>query len=51
MRRLRRCAGIKLEDLNSILAELAKNGKIRINAEIWPFYEGPDDPDGLDPAG
>ena len=32
--RLRRCAGIKLADLNLILSELARDGKIRITGEI-----------------
>ena len=31
--RLRRCAGIKLADLNPILGELAREGKIRIPGE------------------
>jgi len=31
--RLRRCAGIKLADLNLILGELAREGKIRISGE------------------
>jgi len=30
--RLRRCAGIKLADLDPMLAELAKEGRIRIGA-------------------
>jgi len=32
--RLRRCAGIKLADLNLILGELTKDGKIRITGEV-----------------
>ena len=32
--RLRRCAGMKLTDLDPILAELAKEGKIRISGEV-----------------
>lgn len=32
--RLRRCAGIKLADLNLILGELAREGRIRITGEI-----------------
>ena len=32
--RLRRCAGIKLADLNLILGELAREGRIRINGEV-----------------
>jgi hypothetical protein len=31
--RLKRCAGMKLADLDSILGELAKGGKIRISGE------------------
>jgi hypothetical protein len=31
--RLRRCAGMKLADLDGILGELAKEGKIRISGE------------------
>jgi hypothetical protein len=31
--RLRRCAGIKLADLNLILGELAREGRIRISGE------------------
>jgi hypothetical protein len=31
--RLRRCAGIKLADLNLILSELARDGRIRITGE------------------
>ena len=31
--RLRRCAGIKLADLNLILSELAREGRIRIAGE------------------
>jgi len=30
--RLRRCAGMKLADLDSILGELVRAGKIRIDA-------------------
>jgi len=33
-RRLRRCAGIKLADLNLILGELAREGMIGISDEI-----------------
>ena len=32
--RLRRCAGIKLADLNLILGELAREGRIRITGEM-----------------
>ena len=32
--RLRRCARIKLADLNLILGELAREGKIRITGEM-----------------
>lgn len=32
--RLRRCAGIKLADLNLILGELARDGRIRITGDI-----------------
>jgi len=32
--RLRRCAGIKLADLNLILGELAREGRIRISGEV-----------------
>ena len=32
--RLRRCAGIKLADLNLILGELAQEGRIRITGEV-----------------
>ena len=32
--RLRRCAGIKLADLNLILEELAREGMIRITGEV-----------------
>jgi hypothetical protein len=32
--RLRRCAGIKLADLNLILAELSREGRIRITGEV-----------------
>ena len=32
--RLRRCAGIKLADLNLILGELAREGMIRITGEV-----------------
>ena len=32
--RLRRCAGIKLADLNLILGELAREGRIRITDEV-----------------
>jgi hypothetical protein len=32
--RLRRCAGMKLADLNLILGELAREGKIRITGEM-----------------
>jgi hypothetical protein len=32
--RLRRCTGIKLADLNLILSELAREGKIRITGEV-----------------
>ena len=32
--RLRRCTGIKLADLNLILGELTREGRIRINGEI-----------------
>jgi len=32
--RLRRCAGIKLADLNLILGELAREGRIRITGEV-----------------
>jgi len=32
--RLRRCAGIKLADLNLILSELAREGRIRITGEV-----------------
>ena len=32
--RLRRCAGIKLADLNLILGELAREGRIKITGEI-----------------
>jgi hypothetical protein len=32
--RLRRCAGIKLADLNQILGELAREGRIRITGEV-----------------
>jgi hypothetical protein len=31
--RLRRCAGMKLADLDPILVELAKEGQIRITGE------------------
>jgi hypothetical protein len=31
--RLRRCAGMRLADLDTILAELARNGKIKIYDE------------------
>ena len=31
--RLRRCAGIKLADLNPILLKLSRNGRIRISGE------------------
>jgi hypothetical protein len=31
--RLRRCTGMKLADLDSILGELAREGKIRISRE------------------
>lgn len=33
-RRLRRCAGIRLADLNLILGELARDGRIRITGEM-----------------
>jgi len=32
--RLRRCAGIKLADLNLILGELAQEGRVRISGEV-----------------
>ena len=32
--RLRRCAGMKLADLNLILGELAREGRIRITGEV-----------------
>jgi len=32
--RLRRCAGIKLADLNLILSELAREGRISITGEV-----------------
>jgi hypothetical protein len=32
--RLRRCAGMKLADLDSLLAELAREGKIWISGEV-----------------
>jgi hypothetical protein len=32
-RRLRRCAGIKLAELEPILSELAREGRIRITGE------------------
>jgi hypothetical protein len=32
--RLRRCTGIKLADLNLILGELAREGRIRITGEV-----------------
>lgn len=32
--RLRRCAGIKLADVNLILGELAREGRIRITGEV-----------------
>ena len=32
--RLRRCMGMKYMDLDSILAELARDGRIRISGEI-----------------
>ena len=32
--RLRRCAGMKLADLNLILGELAREGKIKITGEV-----------------
>jgi hypothetical protein len=32
-RRLRRCTGMRLVDLDTILAELARDGKIRISDE------------------
>ena len=32
--RLRRCAGIKLADLNLILGEMAREGRIRITGEV-----------------
>ena len=32
--RLRRCAGIKLADLDLILGELAREGRIRITGEV-----------------
>ena len=32
--RLRRCTGIKLADLNLILGELVREGRIRITEEI-----------------
>jgi hypothetical protein len=31
--RLRRCTGIKLADLNLILGEMAREGRIRISGE------------------
>jgi hypothetical protein len=33
-RRLRRCAGINLADLNLILGELAQEGRVRISGEV-----------------
>jgi len=33
-RRLRRCTGMKLADLNLILGELAREGRIRISGEM-----------------
>ena len=36
--RLRRCAGMKLSDLNPILVELAREGRIRITGEMVSFY-------------
>ncbi len=32
--RLRRCAGIKLADLNLILGELVREGRIKITGEV-----------------
>jgi hypothetical protein len=32
--RLKRCAGMRLEDLNLILGELAREGRIRITGEM-----------------
>jgi hypothetical protein len=32
--RLRRCAGMRLADLNLILGELAREGRIRITGEV-----------------
>ena len=32
--RLRKCAGIKLADLNPILGELAWEGRVRISGEV-----------------
>jgi hypothetical protein len=32
--RLRRCSGLKLADLNTILGELAREGRIRITGEV-----------------
>ena len=32
--RLRRCAGMKLADLNLILAEQVREGRIRITGEV-----------------
>jgi hypothetical protein len=36
--RLRRCTGIKLADLNPILAELSREGRIRITGEVVSLY-------------
>jgi hypothetical protein len=32
--RLRRCAGMRLADLDTILGELAREGKIKISGEV-----------------
>jgi hypothetical protein len=32
--RLRRCSGLKLADLNQLLGELAREGRIRISGEM-----------------
>jgi hypothetical protein len=35
--RLRRCAGLKLADLNLILGELSREGRIKITGEVISF--------------
>jgi hypothetical protein len=38
--RLRRCSGLKLADLNLILGELAREGRIRITGEMVSSRSG-----------